>query len=193
MRHVEAVGDRSTLEQIIEEADAPADVRRFAAERLFAEAHVRSHARRGVREAAAKVIEDHSLLRAIADHDSEPTVRAIALGRLGDTLAIQTCGLCGQPSLSSETVCRCGFDLANGDLAAAQDAIKRAKLQGTPTIVSGIIVIGLGFIGGMSLLPIRFSLFLRFGEHSIDLVFVGVGCTLIGRGRRMRAGTVITS
>jgi hypothetical protein len=144
MREVEPILDRSTLEQILEQRDAPTDVRRVAAERLFADSHVRSHARLSVREAAAQVLEDRALLRALADDDSEAAVRVIALSRLGDASALQTCRFCGAQSLASAVSCRCGFDLVNGDLVAAKEAFEHVRRQGRPAIAGGLILIGLG-------------------------------------------------
>lgn len=83
MRAIGSIRNRSTLEAIVQ-SEAPLDVRRVAAERLLGDEHIRLHARRPVREAAAWILESKEILRALADHDSEPVVRAIALSRLGE-------------------------------------------------------------------------------------------------------------
>ena len=62
------------------------------------------------------------------------------------------------------------------------------RRQARPAIVAGLVLIGLGLIGGMELSPIRISIFLHIGGHTIDLLFVSAGCTLVAKGRRMGAG-----
>ncbi len=86
-RAVEHIIERGTLEFILE-SNAPTDARRIAANRLFSDKHVRSHARRSVREAAVHVLVDETILEEIAEHDSNPNICAVARRKLDGTWAM---------------------------------------------------------------------------------------------------------
>ena len=186
LREAARITDRGTLESIVQ-GDAPPDVRRIAAERLFKSDHVRTHARRPVREAALEVIEDRDILRAIADVEAEPRLRARALHKLGDLDAVRPCGICGEINLASVERCACGFNLATGDLPAAKQACAEARRGATSYLVSGAAILLLAFVGGMSLLPVYVTFTLQVGTHRVDLVLLFAGLALIVRGRRIRA------
>lgn len=180
---IASITDRGTLELILE-SKAPPDVREIAAERLFADDHIRAHARTQVREAAVRVLRNQTLLRVIAENDSDPALRALATGRLGP---LQTCGLCGQVAPAVQVRCECGFDLAAGDLALALAAGKAVRRRAKGTMVGGALLIGLGLLGGLRTFPIYLSIFLNLGGYHIDLLFVFGGCGLLIRGWRMHA------
>jgi hypothetical protein len=179
-RAVVGISDRETLETIVE-SDAPTDVRQIAADRLFGDDHVRTHARRSVREAAVRVLGDLGILRAIAESDSDPNVKAIALARLGDDGAVQTCGICGNLTLASIGVCKCGYDLAGGDLASAKTVCVEGRRRGTKELIGGALVTLIGLAGGVSFLPIHLDFFFVWGNYKADLIYVIPGCiTMMG-------------
>jgi len=178
---IASIADRGTLEAILD-SNAPLDVREIAAERLFVDDHIRSHARRSVREAAVQVLRNQTLLRAIAENDADSAIRAQAVGRLEPQ---QTCSLCGQIGPVSRQICTCGFDLAGGDLPLAQAACNGVRRRAKGTMVGGVLLIGVGLLGGLRTFPIHLSLFISIGGHHVDLLFVFGGCTLLARGWRM--------
>lgn len=185
MQAIARVADRNTLERIIE-SSAPSDVRRAAAEKLFQDAHVRTHARFPIRDAAVAVVDDRAILRALAEHDSDDRIRAKALVRLGEHTAVQVCGVCGETSLASIECCACGFNLRTGDLSAARRACIDARRRGTRYLVTAGFVSLLGLGGGMTLLPVHFTFTLTVGNHQVDLALVIAGLALAARGRKLR-------
>jgi hypothetical protein len=186
MKAVACVTDRSTLESIVE-SSAPSDVRRAAAERLFQDGHIRTHARIAVRDAAVAVVEDRAILRALADEDSEPRIRAKALIRLGEDASVQVCGVCEETSLASVERCECGFSFRTGDLSAARRACVEVRRRGTRLLITAGFVVAIGLAGGMTLLPVHFAFTLGVGDYKMDLVLVIAGLGLAARGRSLRA------
>jgi hypothetical protein len=177
-QEVSSISDRGTLEAIVE-SNAPTDVRQIAADRLFGDPHVLSHARRSIREAAATVLGDPVILRTMAENDSDPAVRALALDRLGDNHAVRTCGICGHKTLHSVAYCKCGFDLAKGDLAAAKSVCEAGRRRGTKELITGALLIVIGLAGGVTFFPIHFDFYLQLETHRIDLLFVLPGFALM--------------
>lgn len=177
-QEVSTISDRGTLEAIVE-SNAPLDVRQIAADRLFGDPHVMSHARRSIREAAAIVLGDPTILRALAENDSDPAVRAHALARLGDNHAVRTCEICGHKTLTSVPFCKCGYDLAKGDLAAAKSACEAGRRRGIKELITGAVLIVIGLAGGVTFFPIHFDFYLQLETHRIDLLFVLPGCALM--------------
>ncbi len=53
-------------------------------------------------------------------------------------------------------------------------------------LITGLLLIAFGLLGGMSFFPIRLSFYLTFGGYRMDLGFVICGVILFAKGARIR-------
>jgi hypothetical protein len=98
---------------------------------------------------------------------------------------MKTCPRCSLLNPDDGVVCACGFDLVNGDVAAAQGVRRGVRRRGALYQVAGIGLIIFGLAGGTVYLPMHLSLFLSFGSYTVDLGLVIVGAVLLARGARL--------
>jgi len=99
--------------------------------------------------------------------------------------AMKTCPRCSLLNPDDGVVCACGFDLVNGDAAAAQGVRRVVRRRGGLYQLVGICLIIFGLAGGTVYFPIHLSLFLSFGSHTVDLGTIIVGAILLARGERL--------
>ena len=98
---------------------------------------------------------------------------------------MKACPRCLLLNPDDGVVCACGFDLVNGDVAAAQAMGRAVRRRGHLYQIGGIGLVIFGLAGGTAHLPFHLSLFLSIGSHAIDLGMVIVGVVLLARGGRL--------
>ena len=108
--------------------------------------------------------------------------------RLWDDL-MRECPDCGLFSADTAGRCDCGFRFDGVDWGAQR---RRILLRGRRFLWGGAALAGVGVLGGLSMLPFRFGLFIRVAGSKVDLGMIIVaaivaarGLKLIGRARRL--------
>jgi|GEM_PF-1067691 hypothetical protein len=184
VRKLSPLTHRGELERVVE-SEATDEIRSIAAELLFRDEHVRTHARGPVRKAAAAVIQDPELLREMERLENDPDIKAIILARLGRAEEIWKCGVCEQLNPIGVPVCSCAFP-QNGDLDAARRACAKNKNRGNIYLGLGPALIGFALLGGLTSMSGFFVFVFHLNGYHIDLALLIVGAVLVKRGLSLR-------
>jgi hypothetical protein len=95
---------------------------------------------------------------------------------------MKPCPRCSLLNPDDGTVCKCGFNLVSGDVAAATAARRSIRRRGRAYQLGGILLIIFGLAGGTAYLPFQMSLFVSIESHRADLGLIIGGAILLVRG-----------
>jgi len=99
---------------------------------------------------------------------------------------MKSCPQCALLNPDDGAVCACGFDLVNGDAAAATIVRSAVRRRGRLYQIGGLALVILGLAGGTALfLPFQMSLFFSVDGYRIDLGLVIAGGILLSWGARL--------
>jgi hypothetical protein len=98
---------------------------------------------------------------------------------------MKTCPRCSLLSPDDGTVCECGFDLVNGDVAAATATRKAIRRRARTYQIAGIVLVIGGLAGGTAFLPFHVSVFFSVESYRADLGMIVAGGILLARGARL--------
>src|SRR5262245_34906810 len=98
---------------------------------------------------------------------------------------MKTCPRCSLLNPDDGTVCECGFDLVNGDVATATAVRKAVRRRGRSYQIGGILLIIFGLAGGTAFFPFQISLFFSIQSYRADLGIIIAGAILLVRGARL--------
>jgi hypothetical protein len=98
---------------------------------------------------------------------------------------MKTCPRCSLLSPDDAIACECGFDLVDGDVAAATAVRRAVRRRGRAYQIGGIGLVVFGLAGGTSYLPFQMSLFFSIQSYRADLGMIIAGAILLARGARL--------
>jgi hypothetical protein len=98
---------------------------------------------------------------------------------------MKACPRCSLLNPDEGMVCECGFDLVNGDVAAATAVRRAVRRRGRACQIGGIGLVIFGLAEGTAYLPFEMSLFFSIQSYRADLGMIIAGAILLARGARL--------